>query len=197
MVTDKVIRETGLIDTVIAGVEDGGLEVAGVFDDVPQDSSTDVVDRCAEEAKAAGADSFLAVGGGSVMDTAKIADAMFTHGGTAAESEGFFLMPRADDGMGAPLPMAPLACIPTTCGTGLGGVDGGGRQGPRAQGQARDRRLPAVPAPRDPRPRVHEDAAAEHRGRHRDGRDDTRDRGLRLTGLEPATRTAARSSRCG
>ena len=43
VVTDKVIRETGLVDTVIAGVEDGGLEVAGVFDDVPQDSSTEVV----------------------------------------------------------------------------------------------------------------------------------------------------------
>jgi len=53
-----------------------------------------------------------------VMDTAKIADALFTHGGTAAESEGFFLMPRADDGTGAPLPIAPLGCIPTTCGTG-------------------------------------------------------------------------------
>ena len=118
VVTDEVIRETGLVDTVIAGVEDGGLEVAGVFDDVPQDSSTEVVDRCAEEAKAAGADSFLAVGGGSVMDTTKIADAVFTHGGSAAESEGFYLMPRADDGMGAPLPIAPLACIPTTCGTG-------------------------------------------------------------------------------
>ena len=118
VVTDQVIRETGLVDRVIAGVEDGGLEVAGVFDDVPQDSSTDVVDRCAEAGKAAGADSFLAVGGGSVMDTAKIADAVFTHGGSAAESEGFFLMPRADDGAGKPLPIAPLACIPTTCGTG-------------------------------------------------------------------------------
>ena len=118
VVTDRVIRETGLVDRVVAGVEDGGLEVAGVFDDVPQDSSTDVCDRCGEEARAAGADSFLAVGGGSVMDTAKIADALFTHGGTAAESEGFYLMPRADDGMGAPLPIAPLACIPTTCGTG-------------------------------------------------------------------------------
>ena len=118
VVTDEVIRETGLVDKVIAGVEDGGLEVAGIFDDVPQDSSTEVCDRCAEEGKAAGADSFLAVGGGSVMDTAKIADAVFTHGGNAAESEGFFLMPRADDGMGAPLPIVPLTCIPTTCGTG-------------------------------------------------------------------------------
>ncbi len=118
LVTDRVIRDTGLVERVEAGVADGGVEVAGVFDDVPQDSSTAVVDRCAAEAREAGADAFLAVGGGSVLDTAKIADAVFTHGGTAEEQEGFFLMPREDDGMGAPLPIAPLACIPTTAGTG-------------------------------------------------------------------------------
>jgi alcohol dehydrogenase class IV len=118
LVTDEVIRGTGLVERVEAGVADGGLEVAGVFDQVPQDSSTDVVESCAAAAKEAGADSFLAVGGGSVMDTAKVADAVFTHGGSAAEQEGFFLMPREDDGMGRPLPIAPLACIPTTAGTG-------------------------------------------------------------------------------
>jgi len=118
VVTDEVIRGTGLVERVEAGVADGGLEVAGVFDQVPQDSSTDVVERCAEAASEAGADSFLAVGGGSVMDTAKVADAVFTHGGSASEQEGFFLMPREDDGMGRPLPIAPLACIPTTAGTG-------------------------------------------------------------------------------
>ena len=118
VVTDAVIRATGLVDRVEAGLRDGGLEPAGVFDEVPQDSSTDVVDRCAAAAKAAGADSFLAVGGGSVMDTAKVADAVFTYGGSARDQEGFFLMPRGDDGMGRPFEIAPLACIPTTAGTG-------------------------------------------------------------------------------
>ena len=118
LVTDEVIRGTGLVERVEAGVVDGGLEVAGIYDRVPQDSSTHVVDDCAAAAKEAGADSFLAVGGGSVMDTAKIADAVFTHGGTALEQEGFLLMPRENDGMGRPLDIAPLACIPTTAGTG-------------------------------------------------------------------------------
>ena len=118
VVTDRVIRGTGLGERVEAGVADGGLEVAGVFDEVPQDSSIEVVDRCAAAAREAGADSFLAVGGGSVMDTAKVACAIFTHGGTAREQEGFFLMPREGDGMGRPLDIAPLACIPTTAGTG-------------------------------------------------------------------------------
>jgi alcohol dehydrogenase class IV len=118
VVTDRVIRGTGLVEKVEAGIADGGLEVAGVFDECPQDSSTAVVERCASEAKEAGADSFLAVGGGSVMDTAKVANAVFTHGGTARELEGVFLLPREEDGMGRPLPIAPLACVPTTAGTG-------------------------------------------------------------------------------
>jgi alcohol dehydrogenase class IV len=118
VVTDEVIRGTGLVDRIEAGVTDGGLEVVGVYDRVPQDSSTHVCDECAATAKEAGADSFLAVGGGSVMDTAKVADAVFTHGGTARDQEGFYLMPRDDDGMGRPFDIAPLACIPTTSGTG-------------------------------------------------------------------------------
>ena len=40
VVTDEVVRGTGLVERVEAGVVDGGLEVAGVFDGVPQDSST-------------------------------------------------------------------------------------------------------------------------------------------------------------
>jgi alcohol dehydrogenase class IV len=118
IVTDQVIRGTGLIDKAEAGVSGGGLEVAGVFDDVPQDSSTATVAACAEAAKAAGADSFLAVGGGSVMDTAKAANAVFSHGGEVLDYEGLYTLPREDDGLGAPLAVAPLACIPTTAGTG-------------------------------------------------------------------------------
>jgi alcohol dehydrogenase class IV len=118
IVTDQVIGTTGLIDAVRAGVEDGGLEVAGVHDDVPPDSRSDVVERAAAAAKEQGADSFLAVGGGSVMDTAKAANVIFTHGGTPREWEGYFGLPRANHGMGRPEELAPLACIPTTCGTG-------------------------------------------------------------------------------
>jgi alcohol dehydrogenase class IV len=118
VVTDEVIRGTGLVEKVEAGIADGGLEVAGVFDRIEQDSSTATVEACAAAAKEAGADSFLAVGGGSVMDTAKAANAVFTHGGKVLDYEGIYALPREDDGLGAPLPVAPLACIPTTAGTG-------------------------------------------------------------------------------
>ena len=118
IVTDEVIRGTGMIDDASAGVIDGELEVAGIFDSVPQDSDTEVVASCAEAAKEAGADGFLAVGGGSVMDTAKAANVLFTHGGTVREWEGILTLPRERDGLGKPLPLAPLAAIPTTAGTG-------------------------------------------------------------------------------
>jgi alcohol dehydrogenase class IV len=118
LVTDRVIRETGLADVVGAGIEDGGLEVAGTFDDVPQDSDAAVVIACAELAKESGADSFLALGGGSVIDTAKAANVIFTHGGEVSDWEGVFGLPRRNDGLGRPLPVAPLAAIPTTAGTG-------------------------------------------------------------------------------
>jgi alcohol dehydrogenase class IV len=118
LVTDEVIRATGLADRVIAGLEDGGLESAAVFDDVPQDSEAGVAKACAEAAKEAGADSFLALGGGSVIDTAKAANVIFTHGGEIADYEGVYSLPRLSDGLGKPLPLAPMAAIPTTAGTG-------------------------------------------------------------------------------
>jgi alcohol dehydrogenase len=118
IVTDKVIRATGLIDKVVAGIADGGLEVAAIYDGVPPDSDAAVVVAAAEQAKAAGADAFLAVGGGSVMDTAKAANVIFTHGGEPREWEGYYGLPRADDGLGRPYELAPLGCLPTTAGTG-------------------------------------------------------------------------------
>jgi alcohol dehydrogenase class IV len=118
IVTDQVIRATGLIDKVEAGIADGGLEVAAIYDGVPPDSDSAVVVAAAEQAKAAGADAFLAVGGGSVMDTAKAADVIFTHGGEPREWEGYYALPRADDGLGRPYDLAPLGCLPTTAGTG-------------------------------------------------------------------------------
>ncbi len=118
LVTDGVIRATGLAERVADGVTDGGLEVAAVFDAVPQDSDSAVVATIAELAAQSGADSFLALGGGSVMDSAKVANVLFTHGGEARDWEGYYGLPRADDGAGRALELAPLACIPTTAGTG-------------------------------------------------------------------------------
>lgn len=118
VITDAGIRATGLPDRVTEGLAGGGFEPVGVFDGVPQDSDAGVVAECAALANELGADSFLALGGGSVIDTAKAADVLFTHGGEFADYEGVYGLPRAADGIGPPLPLAPLAAIPTTAGTG-------------------------------------------------------------------------------
>jgi alcohol dehydrogenase len=118
IVTDEVIRDTGLVSRVEAGLTGGGLTVAGVFDDVPQDSEVAVVAACADAARELDADSFCAVGGGSVIDTTKAANLSFSYEGDLVDWEGVFALPREDDGMGRPLPRAPMAAIPTTAGTG-------------------------------------------------------------------------------
>ena len=118
LVTDEGIRATGLPDRVAEGLAGGGVALAGVFDRVPQDSDAGAVAECAAMASDGAADGFVALGGGSVIDTAKAADILFTHGGEIADYEGVYGLPRAGEGMGAPLPLAPLAAIPTTAGTG-------------------------------------------------------------------------------
>lgn len=118
VVTDAVVRETGLVDRVIDGLGSGDLEAVVTFDEVPQDSEATVAAACAQAARDAGADGFLAVGGGSVIDTAKAANVLFTHGGEVADYEGVYALPRANDGIGKPEPLAPMAAIPTTAGTG-------------------------------------------------------------------------------
>ena len=106
----------------------------GVFDQVPQDSSTARrATSCAAAAKEAGADSFLAVGGGSVMDTAKVADAVFTHGGDAARAGG--LLPDAARGRrhGPPARHRAARLHPHHRRHRQRGLDGGRDQGPRAR----------------------------------------------------------------
>jgi alcohol dehydrogenase class IV len=118
LVTDAVIRATGLVDRVTEGLSDGELELAAIFDGVPQDSDGAVVAAIAALAAETGADSFLALGGGSVMDSAKVANVLFTHGGEPRDWEGYYGLPRALEGAGRAEELAPLACIPTTAGTG-------------------------------------------------------------------------------
>jgi len=108
LVTDKGVVKAGLV----APLEDRLREAAiayEIYDDVAPDPGVGEVQRCYERAKECGADAFVAVGGGSAIDTAKMAAVLLTNGGTVLDYIGLDKVPR---------PAAPVVAIPTTAGTG-------------------------------------------------------------------------------
>ncbi|MFM4916511.1 iron-containing alcohol dehydrogenase [Aeromonas dhakensis] len=110
LLTDKGVSGTGLA-TLLAGVlAEGELPVAAIWDEIPADSSTAVVERIATRHRELGCDSLVALGGGSVIDTAKAVNILASMGGTR-------LLDYAGAGC-LTRPLQPLAVVPTTAGTG-------------------------------------------------------------------------------
>jgi len=110
VLTDKGVREAGLIKHLEIAFEEAGLSVGPVFDDIPPDSSTDVVERIAREFRERNCDSLIAVGGGSVLDTAKAVNILVSEGGEFLRAYvGAHKLTR---------PLKPLVAIATTAGTG-------------------------------------------------------------------------------
>jgi alcohol dehydrogenase len=110
LLTDKGVRQAGLIEHVELAFEEASVSLEPVFDDIPPDSSTDVVREIARLFRQHGCDSLIAVGGGSVMDTAKAANILVSEGGEDLhEYTGAGKLTR---------PLKPLVAIATTAGTG-------------------------------------------------------------------------------
>jgi len=108
VVTDSGIVAAGHVNRVEKSLRAAGVIVVH-FDRVHENPTTEVVDDCLAVAREAGIDFFVAVGGGSSMDTAKGCNFLLSCGG------------RMEDywGVGkATKPMLPLVAIPTTAGTG-------------------------------------------------------------------------------
>ena len=113
VLTDQSLLESTALTTSLQSLRDEGIECI-VFADVsvePTDASFADAIRFAEQGEF---DGFVAVGGGSVMDTAKAANLYDTH---PAE---FLEYVNAPIGRGTPVPGAlkPLIAVPTTAGTG-------------------------------------------------------------------------------
>ena len=66
----STMRKLGVLDRLKGLLVDAGLEVA-VFDGIEPDPSTDTVDAGVAAARRAGADVFVGLGGGSVLDATK------------------------------------------------------------------------------------------------------------------------------
>ncbi|MPM56723.1 1,3-propanediol dehydrogenase [bioreactor metagenome] len=110
IITDPGVTKAGLVQQVIDTFADSDIKVAALYDQVPPDSSSKVVNEIVQLYNANQCDSLVAVGGGSVIDTTKGVNIVITEG--------------SDDLMkfaGAEMlkkPTRPFIVIPTTSGTG-------------------------------------------------------------------------------
>lgn len=75
--TDKGIQSAGLLDFPMDRIRAAGVESV-ILDDLPPEPTYSQVQALADAYTASGADFIIAVGGGSVMDTAKLASILAT-----------------------------------------------------------------------------------------------------------------------
>jgi len=109
IITDKGVSGAGLIKIVRTALGKK-VKIAAIEDNVPPDSDVSVVNRVAKLYKSKKCDSIIAVGGGSVMDTAKAVNILVSLGGDD-------LMSYTGAGK-VTEKLNPLIVIPTTSGTG-------------------------------------------------------------------------------
>ena len=108
VITDKGVRSLGLLDPGLASLEEAGMEIM-VFDEVVADPPEDIVVRGTQAVMDFNADLVIGFGGGSPMDTAKVAACL------AGSDQPLETMYGVNQVKGSRLP---LLLIPTTSGTG-------------------------------------------------------------------------------
>ena len=107
-VYDKGVKAAGIVDPMLDNIRNAGYEVLE-FDEVNPDPDQVMVEKLADIAKKAGVELFIAIGGGSSLDTVKGACILQTNPGKLADYAGI--------GM-AKNPCIPWFAVPTTSGTG-------------------------------------------------------------------------------
>ncbi len=110
IVTDQGVVSAGLLKPVQAAFEGSNCKVAAVFDQTPVDSSSRVCNQVAKLFREKACDCFVALGGGSAIDTAKGANVV------VSENTDDLLKFQGHERIKAR--MQPFIVIPTTAGTG-------------------------------------------------------------------------------
>jgi alcohol dehydrogenase class IV len=108
ILTDQGVAQKGLVDPVKAALAEAGV-MCDVMDQVSREVPHTEIAKIAGRCKAAGTDLLIAVGGGSVIDTAKAVGILLTNGGSIQDYEGVDRVSR---------PITPLYAVPTTAGCG-------------------------------------------------------------------------------
>jgi hydroxyacid-oxoacid transhydrogenase len=113
LVTDPGVAAIGHPERIRASIEAEGVEVV-VYDRARVEPTLDSFQEAADFARDAQVDGFVSVGGGSSIDTAKVADLITTHPAAVME----YVNPPVGEGRKPPSPLRPHLAIPTTSGTG-------------------------------------------------------------------------------
>ncbi|MAM85781.1 MAG: alcohol dehydrogenase [unclassified Hahellaceae] len=110
LITDKGVVGAGLTDYIHAAMDSAQMEFVGTCDDVPPDSSVETVAAIVAQYRKLAADSLVAVGGGSVIDTAKAVNILVSEeSDNLAKFSGAGILKH---------PLKPFFVVPTTAGTG-------------------------------------------------------------------------------
>ena len=107
VITDKGIKNAGILNQVLAEVQPNYNTI--IFDEVKPNPCVEMTDKAFHSFKNNGIQLILAVGGGSVLDTAKGLSILLSNGGSIADYFGFDLYKNNT---------LPMFAVPTTVGTG-------------------------------------------------------------------------------
>ncbi|MDD7397876.1 MAG: iron-containing alcohol dehydrogenase [Firmicutes bacterium] len=111
VLSDAILAKTGAVNKLLKVFNGYDIDVRETYTEIPPDSSIKVINEIAGIFKAKGCDAILALGGGSVIDTAKGLRIVIEQGGdNIMDYMGLESLPRKA--------RIPFAVIPTTSGTG-------------------------------------------------------------------------------
>jgi hydroxyacid-oxoacid transhydrogenase len=113
LVTDPGVAALGHPERIKRLIEDEGIDVV-LYDRARVEPTIDSLQDAADFALEHDVDGFVSVGGGSSMDTAKVANLVSTHPAPVMD----YVNPPIGEGKKPPSPLKPHLAIPTTSGTG-------------------------------------------------------------------------------
>lgn len=111
ILSDNVLKSIGTLNIVLKAMEGSGINTETVYTDIPADSSLETVNQIAALFREKKCDGMVAVGGGSVIDTAKGVEMVLSQGvSEILELEGCEMLSAGK--------RVPFLVVPTTAGTG-------------------------------------------------------------------------------
>ena len=113
LVTDPGVAAAGHPERVREAAAAEGVEVV-VYDRSRVEPTLESLEDACEAAREAGVDGFVSVGGGSSLDTAKVANLVTSHPAPVMD----YVNPPIGAGRKPPAPLRPHLAVPTTSGTG-------------------------------------------------------------------------------